>query len=99
MDDRAIDRQIAVGKVEQAFGLFIDRFASLDPSRSRGDVARLASDFFAGMIAGVLLDPAAPPNDVAEKAVGAISLVAVANISRDERFIKEMVSKVAEIRG
>lgn len=95
MDDKSIEREIAVGKVEQAFGLFIDRFASLDPSRSRGDVARLASDFFAGMIAGVLLDPAAPPNDVAEKAVGAMSLVAVANISRDERFIKEMVSKVA----
>ena len=99
MDDKAIEREIAVGKVEKAFGEFIDRFATNDPSRSRGEVARLASNYFAGMIAGILLDPGASTKEIGEKAVGALGIITVANVSCDESFIREMVSKVAEIRG
>jgi len=99
MDDKSIEREIAVGKVEQAFGIFIDRFATSDPSRSRGEVAKLASEYFAGMIAGILLDPGASSKEISEKAVGALSIITIANVSGSESFIREMVSKAAEIRG
>lgn len=97
MDDKAIEREIAVGKVEQAFGIFIDRFAAAEPSRGRGDVARIGSDYFAGMIAGVVLDPGASAEDIASKASRGMGLVAAASLTGNESFIREMVSKVAEV--
>lgn len=99
MDDKAIEREIAVGKVEQAFGLFIDRFVSDVPSKDRGCVATMASDYFAGMVAGIALDPGASADDIAEAATRCFALVSIAKISGDESFIRKMVSKVAEIMG
>lgn len=99
MDDKAIEREIAVGKVEQAFGLFIDRFTHDVPSNDRGRVASMASDYFAGMVAGIALDPGASAEDIAEVAPRGLAIVSIAKISGDESFIRKMVSKVAEIMG
>ena len=99
MDDKAIEREIAVGKVEQAFGEFIDRLAASNPSIDRGNIAKFASNYFAGMIAGVLLDPGASSKSISDKAAADLGVVALANISGNESIIREIVSKVAEIGG
>lgn len=99
MDDKAIEREIAIGKVEQAFGLFIDNFAACDPSKDRGDIAGCASEYFAGMIAGIVLDREASAEEISKAAAPRLGIVSVANITRSEHFIREMVSKVTEIRG
>lgn len=99
MDDKAIEREIAIGKVEQAFGLFIDNFADCDPSKDRGVISKCASEYFAGMIAGIVLDYGASAEDIATAASRGLAIVSIANITGSEPLIRDTVSKVAEIMG